>query len=448
MILASIFFLVCFAADIRPLCIATIWIQRSLNSDPLFQFSNGGRVGYINANGKPVFPVGSVKASSLQESFGEFHDGLLLLSNYPNTEFMDISGSIVKFVNIDRASSFSDGLAAALDRITQKWGFINTKGEFVIPPTYEKSYVPYLRPFSDDRALIVMHGKYGFLDRTGAFAIEAKFLEAIPFQDGAARVVIEGPCRVSLPTCAFPGGDFVVPEDSVKLKTVPHCKYAFIDKTGRTMSDQRFDDAKDFSEGLAAVKINGKWGFIDKTGALIVKAVFDTAESYSDGVALISEKGLFGFIGHDGTYAIEPHFKYAESFVDGLALIGNGIFYRDDSSFWYVDHTGQRAISDSFLMATSFFKGLAHVKVNPPEGKTSLYLWAGQFAYIDRTGKRIFTYEDNPPWKSNEVGRPAANANLSVESPRALPRALPHPVLHQLPATWGALPKQSTGPSL
>jgi hypothetical protein len=243
----------------------------------------------------------------------------------------------------------------------------------------------------------MMHDKYGFLDRTGAFAIDAQFLRAAQFQDGAARVIIEGPCKIHSEPCASFVGEFVIPSNSTKPETVPRCRYAFIDKAGHTISDQRFDDAKDFSEGLAPVMINGKWGFTDKSGAIVIQPKFDNAEPFSDGVALISQNGLFGFIGHDGTLVIEPQFKYAEGFVEGLALVGSGKFYTSDSSFWYVDHTGQRAIPDSFPLATSFFKGLAHVKLPSTEGIDPKILWTGQFAYIDRTGKRIFTYKIDQP---------------------------------------------------
>ena len=35
------------------------------------------------------------------------------------------------------------------------------------------------------------------------------------------------------------------------------------------------EEAKDFSEGLAAVKINGKWGYMDANGELIIKPAAD-----------------------------------------------------------------------------------------------------------------------------------------------------------------------------
>ena len=40
----------------------------------------------------------------------------------------------------------------------------------------------------------------------------------------------------------------------------------YIDSKGKIVIGFRFDDATDFSEGLAAVENDGKWGYIDKQG--------------------------------------------------------------------------------------------------------------------------------------------------------------------------------------
>ena len=49
----------------------------------------------------------------------------------------------------------------------------------------------------------------------------------------------------------------------------------FIDKTGMVVIPPKFDEVNPFSEGLAAVQIEGKWGFIDKTGNMVIRPQFD-----------------------------------------------------------------------------------------------------------------------------------------------------------------------------
>lgn len=57
--------------------------------------------------------------------------------------------------------------------------------------------------------------------------------------------------------------------------------------------------AENFSEGLAAVKINGKWGFIDKTGKMVIPATFSGAKDFSEGLAAVEINGKWGYIRYD-----------------------------------------------------------------------------------------------------------------------------------------------------
>ena len=390
--LVLLFLLVPFAS---PICVDIFWIQHSPSADPLFQADNGGDLVYINQSGKIVVHLD--RPAFLGNLHGEFHDGLLLFWEGGRSRFLNERGKIVAFPNVDKMGEFSEGLAAGRDKATQKWGFINTQGDFLIPPSYQESEISEYNSFSDGMTVIRTSErdgfKAGFLDRTGAVAIEAKLLESNPFHEGVARVIIEGPCKRGTRPCSSFPGIFVLPGFGTPTAATPFCKYAFIDKAGHPLFPQRFDDAKDFSEDLAPVKIDGKWGFIDKTGAIVIKPEFESAESFSDGLALVNQDGLSGFIAHDGTMAIAPQFKHAEDFVDGLALVGTG-WPGGDNKFWYIDHSGRQAIPDSFPLATSFFKGLAHVRFS--EGNRGPQnMWMGKFGYIDRTGKSVFTYNFN-----------------------------------------------------
>ena len=70
-------------------------------------------------------------------------------------------------------------------------------------------------------------------------------------------------------------------------------KRGYIDQTGSFVIEPRFDDAGDFSEGLAPVAVPGepglsKAGYIDRTGAWVIEPRFGWAQSFSSGLALVS----------------------------------------------------------------------------------------------------------------------------------------------------------------
>ena len=52
-----------------------------------------------------------------------------------------------------------------------------------------------------------------------------------------------------------------------------------------------YDEAMTFSEGMAAVKLDGKWGFIDSTGNVAIPLKYADAMSFHDSIAIGS---LFG----------------------------------------------------------------------------------------------------------------------------------------------------------
>jgi hypothetical protein len=63
-----------------------------------------------------------------------------------------------------------------------------------------------------------------------------------------------------------------------------------------------FDETKDFSEDLAAVKKNGKWGYIDKKGNVIINFMYEKAGSFINGSANVTLNGKQGYIDHDGKF--------------------------------------------------------------------------------------------------------------------------------------------------
>lgn len=102
----------------------------------------------------------------------------------------------------------------------------------------------------------------------------------------------------------------------------------------------RYEGARPFSEGLAAVREGGKWGYIDPSGKTVVDFQYDLAYQFHEGAAIVgryetrtgadrngatveNQICLFGFVDHSGAYTpfqmpdpasgrIEPNYVYRE----------------------------------------------------------------------------------------------------------------------------------------
>ena len=101
-----------------------------------------------------------------------------------------------EFVNAiqkyEKLGSFNEGLAPVLR--DGKWGFINTKGEEVIPCQYPNPYEDFTAsPFYEGMALVQKDGKWGFINTKGEevipISIEAESIGR--FSEGLAFVYID-----------------------------------------------------------------------------------------------------------------------------------------------------------------------------------------------------------------------------------------------------------------
>lgn len=74
-------------------------------------------------------------------------------------------------------------------------------------------------------------------------------------------------------------------------------KYGFVDHAGDLKIAPTFDEARWFSEGLAAVRIGARWGFVDSSGCLRVPAVYDeTWLGFHEGLAAVGKGKHWGFV--------------------------------------------------------------------------------------------------------------------------------------------------------
>jgi hypothetical protein len=339
----------------------SIWIPRSPGADPLYRFIRGGKAGYIDQTGWIVIPP---RFPAFGNSGSEFHDGLLEIAT-SNGRYVDRAGKVVIDRGVAGGWDFSEGLAAAMSQSEKLWGYIDTSGKFAITPRFASTAQDYVWPFHDGMAKVEVKGKFGYIDHAGNFVITPRFGAASDFHEGMAWVVTDGPCvDLSDDPCRV----------GAQAKAPP-CRVGFIDKTGRVLSEARYDLAREFSEDLAPVRLGKLWGFANKTGKIAIAPAFEDAAPFSSGLARIQVKGLYGYIDKSGKIQIAAQYRYADNFSEGFAVVGDG-------PVWYIDRTGKRQFNDTFAVASPFFKGLAHVQLRGTK----------KFAYIDPQGKQVFSY--------------------------------------------------------
>jgi hypothetical protein len=192
-----------------------------------------------------------------------------------------------------------------------------------------------------------------------------------PFREGLAAIVFDGKCYVESRDGSSRGTPPSVPSATscggVPRNITERCGEGFIDRAGKVIF--RFQSARDFSEGLAAVEKDGKWGFIDPQGQFQVPPTFESAGSFNGGLAVAKFGGKFGYVDRAGRWVIQPQFDKADDFSDEMALTDAG----------YIDKAGNRVAAAND--GTAFVQGLAHIA-----------LGGGESGYINHLGKVVFRY--------------------------------------------------------
>jgi len=298
------------------------------------------------------------------------------------------------------AGAFNNGLALVqLDNNHQDFpdncnrGFIDTAGEIVTDPYCDA------REYSEGLAAIKTCGdssvnshdcKWGFVDNTGNIAIEAKYDFVRDFSEGVA-VAAQGrdcPCN----PFKISGTD----SDQISKE----CVFGYVDKTGEVIIEGPFSNAWSFSEGIAAVEIDGKYGFIDRSGNTVIDPVFQTDERiiknlnayylseaayFSQGVAAIEIDDRYGFIDKTGKIVISPQFTDALPFFEGLAAVETTAENATAGRWGFIDMAGKTVIDFKYSEVGSFANGIAPVAHCRKGWDSDRCEWG----LIDRTGRII-----------------------------------------------------------
>ena len=155
----------------------------------------------------------------------------------------------------------------------------------------------------------------------------------------------------------------------------------FIDTDGRVaLEGKTFEDAKPFSQGLAAVQSGGRWGYIDLTGKFVIAPSYEAAGSFSQGLAPVRTGGLWGYIDAGGRLKIPAQFLGGAPFSEGRAAV------ETQGLYGYIDLSGRDLARASFDEAGPFGNGLAPVK-----DASNYRAWG----YIDAQGKIVIPHRYN-----------------------------------------------------
>ena len=239
--------------------------------DLIFDQTDDWGVGYVKMNGAWGLFDKEYKmlTKCIYDMFSEPHDGFVTLSIAGHSKYgvIDISdGSIVIPFEYYKLGNYSEGLFAAeiegKDR--NKAGFIDRDNQVVIPFIYAEA-----DDFSEglaavhkyDETVYSMYGpvpsqKSGFINTKGDVVIPFKFkwqMNSLKFSEGLCAIGTRNNDRMMYETD----------------------RNSFINTKGEVVISGLFTDAEPFENGVSRIKKDGKYGYINKQGEIIIPCQYD-----------------------------------------------------------------------------------------------------------------------------------------------------------------------------
>jgi len=336
--------------------------------DRVAKAEKDSKYGFIDAKGNWLFE----KTKSVYTFYG-CNAGMIRCKVNNKFGYLDLKGNEVIITKYDYAEDFNDygiarvGVSNSDTKYKTLYGYINKKGEVVIPLKYES-----LGFFNNGGAYAKdpETNRYGFLDKNGKWVLNPVYLYASNNFDENGGVWVKmtdnkfhyiNKAGKDFGTLDSVGSDTKQFKDGYSIVSNTNYPYVLIDQTGKTLKTiDDVDAIYSFAENIAGYKSKktGLYGFIDINGNKIGNPDFTGFNGFSEGLARVSKnvnsKTRYGYINTKGETVFPFEYETAGSFGDGWALVTK------DSTLYFMDKKGtMNDWADEYQYVNDFRDGFA-----------------------------------------------------------------------------------------
>lgn len=284
--------------------------SKGMSGDFLFRngiakVSKNKKFGFIDKNNKPVIPIIYDEAVRINDEFIK-----VLEYNQRRAGVFDISGKVVLPVEYDEHIVEKNGLFIARKSGESVAKFLNKNADVVLQGDYITG------AFCDGLSRVGFN-KFGYMDENAKLRVDKIYDMASDFKHGFAEVgkgekwgIIDTNGKEILPIkfdyLMISESDLVLVQRYKRHLNgvVASRKFAFMDMSGKFLSEFEFDDADVFVGDLAVVAKSGKYGMVDRNFNTIIPLEYEALANFKNGFAWAKKSGKQGFISRDNQAVI------------------------------------------------------------------------------------------------------------------------------------------------
>lgn len=324
------------------------------NSEVVSCIIEGGNFGILHKNGKVLTTI------EVQQNGKPSHQHITYVGSFvEGLARVCVGGELIFNVKTDVLS----GLTYYFDVANVKggtWGFIDTKGVFVIAPNYQK-----VENFTYSTAVVQRDNLWGIINSKNETIVPIKYnsIERLQSTHDSLFVFSE---HLKEKSYANLKGRILLPFNFEALGGITeniavvkkNGKWGFVDiQTGRESAFE-YDEARNFSDSLCAVKFNKKWGFINRKFELVIPNKFESISNFSHQLAFVKEQNHFEIINKKGEIVSDLKLKEVSDYEYGVAIA------KKEDGYGLIDTKGKWIVAPKYHKISPFNKykiAIAHV---------------------------------------------------------------------------------------
>ena len=272
-----------------------------------------GKEGMINQNGEVI-------VEPIYEFVGLVEEDMLDILDNDKIGYINVKTQEIIQPQFEDGNEFSEGLAGVMNE-KDEWGFIDKKGNLVIPYKYDD--IDWY--FENDSIQVELNSKEFYINKKdeniGDVSEYVFIKKELSLDEKRKRLRKMNPGFDSL---SFPSTGYR--QDSIFWYRTGN-KYGIADTTGLAITQPIFDYIWYFSDGLAPVRIGNKWGFVFPNGQTAIKLKYEKVLNFKYDLAAAKYKGRWGYINHSGKWVIklilentDGNFRDIKATMDPIAL--------------------------------------------------------------------------------------------------------------------------------
>jgi len=206
-------------------------------------------------------------------------------------------------------------------RKNDHWGFVNRSGDEVIHCVYDQ-----VGQFVGDYVWVSFHKESGIINKKGEWVVLPTSADSMQIlNDNYYISYVNGLKKLY----QFNGNIIYFTENAIEINDGYLLEYLSdggiwkIDFSGRIVGearDESYEEVRAPSEGLYAIKKDGRYGFIDTENRLRIANRYEGVGDFHEGLAAFKLLGKWGFLNKKEEIVIQPSFTHVSPFYGKVAI--------------------------------------------------------------------------------------------------------------------------------